>query len=160
MADIKTSSETTARPSAQQLVVFSVQGEQYALPITAVREVIRYESPRSVATTMPALRGVINLRGSIVPVYDLRPLLGLGEAANTGGKTVIATVDDEVFGLIVDQVTEVLTIETASFEGAPPGAHAAVVAVVRHYEQLIVLLEPSQLASALGLAEHGEERGG
>lgn len=159
MADTKTSSETTAEPSAQQLVVFSVQGEQYALPITAVREVIRYEPPRSVATTLPALQGVINLRGSIVPVYDLRPLLAIGAAAEDGGKTVIATVDGEVFGLIVDQVTEVLTLDTASFEDAPTGAHTAVAAVVRHDEQLVVLLDPCQLAAALGLAEHDGAQG-
>ncbi|MBJ7347676.1 MAG: chemotaxis protein CheW [Thermoleophilaceae bacterium] len=158
MADTKTSSETTAGLSAHQLVVFSVQGEQYALPITAVREVIRYEAPRSVVTTLPALRGVINLRGSIVPVYDLRPLLGLGDAADAGAKTVIATVDGEVFGLIVDQVSEVLTLESDSFESAPSGAHAAVAAVARHSERLIVLLEPRQLALALGLAEDDAEQ--
>ena len=67
------SEETLSR----QLVVFSLGGEEYALPITQVHEIIRYAEPRSVASADPSVRGVISLRGKILPVYDLATRLGI-----------------------------------------------------------------------------------
>jgi len=55
----------------RQLVVFSLGNEEYALPIADVHEIIRYTEPRSVASSVDWVRGVISLRGKIVPVYDL-----------------------------------------------------------------------------------------
>ena len=61
----------------QQLVIFSLHGEQYALPITTVQEIIRHTEPRSLASSTPWIKGVINLRGKIIPVCDLAGRLGL-----------------------------------------------------------------------------------
>jgi len=55
----------------RQLVVFVLGQEQYALPIKQVQEIIRYTQPRSIASTEAWIRGVLNLRGWIVPIYDL-----------------------------------------------------------------------------------------
>ena len=62
---------------ARQLVVFTLGAEQYALPIEQVHEIIRYDEPRSVASPISWVRGVISLRGRIVPVYDLAARLGV-----------------------------------------------------------------------------------
>jgi purine-binding chemotaxis protein CheW len=62
---------------AAQLVVFSLGDEEYALPITDVQEIIRYTEPRAVASEAPWIRGVISLRGKIIPVCDLAARLGL-----------------------------------------------------------------------------------
>src|SRR3954463_2374929 len=67
------SEETT---TTHQLVVFSLGEEEYALPTGAVHEIIRYTEPRSVASSIGWIRGVISLRGKIVPVYDLAARLG------------------------------------------------------------------------------------
>jgi purine-binding chemotaxis protein CheW len=144
MAEFESKPQTSA---AQQLVVFALQDEEYALPIEAVREVIQYTAPRSVASGDPALCGVINLRGSIVPVYDLRPVLGLGAATDGGGKIVVAALGDTMAGVIVDEVAEVLTVDTANFEELPSTANAAVQGVVRHGERLIVILDPAQVVA-------------
>jgi purine-binding chemotaxis protein CheW len=56
---------------ARQLVVFTRGAEQYALPIQQVQEIIRYRQPRSVASNDDSVRGVISLRGRMVPVHDL-----------------------------------------------------------------------------------------
>lgn len=149
MADIQPSPEATAR----QLVVFAVQGEEYALPIAAVREVIRYAPPRSVASSDQSLRGVINLRGAIVPVYDLRPILGVGAPAASGGKIVIAALAESMAGVIVDDVAEVLTIDVEQFEDLPAAANEAVEGVVRHGERLIVILDPQRI---VGASPHSE----
>src|SRR4051812_49893647 len=74
----------------QQLVIFSLHGEQYALPITTVQEIIRHTEPRSLASSTPWIKGVINLRGKIIPVCDLAGRLGLPAHAGENPKTVAA----------------------------------------------------------------------
>jgi purine-binding chemotaxis protein CheW len=77
----------------RQLVIFSLAREEYALPITRVQEIIRYTQPRSVASSAPWIRGVINLRGKIVPVCDLAMRLGLAHEHSESAK--IAVVETE-----------------------------------------------------------------
>ena len=67
-------SDTT---TSQQLVVFSLGSEEYALPIAAVSEIIRFSEPRSVASEVAWIRGVIGLRGKIIPIFDLAARLEL-----------------------------------------------------------------------------------
>ena len=101
---------------ARQLVVFTLGAEQYALPIEQVHEIIRYDEPRSVASPIAWVRGVISLRGRIVPVYDLASRLGLDSEISETTKIVIVESGDETAGVIVDEVEEVLTVEEADFE--------------------------------------------
>ena len=63
--------------ASQQVVVFSLADEEYALPIAKVHEIIRYAEPRSVSAREPWIKGVISLRGKIVRVYDLATRIGL-----------------------------------------------------------------------------------
>jgi len=73
----------------QQLVVFALGDEEYALPIQQVQEIIRYSEPRAVSSTEPWIRGVISLRGKIVPVFDLGLRLGLHAEPGQDQKIVI-----------------------------------------------------------------------
>ena len=73
----------------RQLVIFSLGSEEYALPITRVQEIIRYTEPRSVASQTAWIRGVINLRGKIMPVCDLALRLGLPTERVDTAKIVI-----------------------------------------------------------------------
>src|SRR3954466_14922190 len=76
--------------TTRQLVVFTLGSEEYALPIRQVHEIIRYTEPPPVAAEAGWVRGVISLRGKIVPVYDLAARLGLvTEESAEGGKIVI-----------------------------------------------------------------------
>ena len=77
--------------NARQLVVFTLGAEQYALPIKQVQEIIRYKQPRSVASSDYSVRGVISLRGQIVPVYDLASRLGV--ISEIGEQTKIVIVE-------------------------------------------------------------------
>jgi purine-binding chemotaxis protein CheW len=74
---------------AVQLVIFTLAGEQYAMPINSVQEIIRYRRPRSVASTEPWAQGVLSLRGQIVPVYDLADRLGTTSSMGEDSKIVI-----------------------------------------------------------------------
>src|SRR6266568_8738459 len=96
---------------ARQLVVFTLGAEQYALPIQQVHEIIRYTEPRSVASRVSWVRGVISLRGRIVPVYDLAARLGVSSELTEQTKIVIVEAGSETAGVIVDGVEEVLTVE-------------------------------------------------
>ena len=86
-------------PLQRQLVVFSLGEEEYALPITQVHEIIRYTEPRSVASTDPSVRGVISLRGKILPVYDLATRLGVEHAESSEAKIVIVETADDMAGV-------------------------------------------------------------
>src|SRR6478672_113198 len=98
-----------------QLVVCALGGEEYGLPVGQVREIVRYSEPRPVASDVPWMRGVISLRGRLVPVHDLGVRLGLSfadadAAPPPSAKLVIVETTDEPVGVLVDDVVEVLTI--------------------------------------------------
>ena len=130
---------STSGPS-RQLVIFSLGAEEYALPITRVQEIIRYAEPRSVASPTPWIRGVINLRGRIVPVCDLAERLGLAVDRPDTAKIVIVETDSGTAGVIVDDVQEVLTVEDAQLEPAPGTASDHVEAIAKIGDRLVVLL--------------------
>jgi purine-binding chemotaxis protein CheW len=130
----------------RQLVVFNLADEEYALPISDVHEIIRYTEPRSVASSVGWIRGVISLRGKIVPVYDLAARLGEPrDPDRTAQKIVIVETADRMAGVIVDDVAEVLTIECGAVEPVPSAAEASIEAIARIEDRLIVLLSPAGL---------------
>ena len=130
---------------ARQLVVFTLGSEQYALPIEQVHEIIRYYEPRSVASRIEWVRGVISLRGRIVPVFDLAARMGLESQLSEDTKIVIVESGAEIGGVIVDDVEEVLTVQEAQFEEVP-GADAELIdSIAKVGERLVVLLKPSTI---------------
>jgi purine-binding chemotaxis protein CheW len=129
----------------QQLVVFTLGAEHYALPIQAVNEIIRYSEPRSVASRTEWVRGVISLRGRIVPVYDVAARLGLTSELTEQSKIVIVEAGAETAGVIVDSVEEVLTVSQEQIEEAPGADSSLIEAIVRIDERLIVLLTTSAI---------------
>ena len=130
----------------RQLVVFNLGDEEYALPISDVHEIIRYTEPRSVASSVGWIRGVISLRGKIVPVYDLASRLGEArDPDRPPQKIVIVETAERMAGVIVDDVAEVLTIECANVDPLPSAADASIEAIARIQDRLIVLLSPAGL---------------
>ena len=137
---------------ARQLVVFTLGSEQYALPIEHVHEIIRYYEPRSVASRIQWVRGVISLRGRIVPVYDLAARLGLTSELSDQTKIVIVEAGSETAGVIVDDVEEVLTVEDAQFEDVPGADLELVEAIAKIGDRLVVLLKPTTIFAAMETA--------
>ena len=133
---------------ARQLVVFTLGSEQYALPIEQVHEIIRYDEPRSVASPIAWVRGVISLRGRIVPVYDLAARLGLSSELTDQTKIVIVKAGAETAGVIVDEVDEVLTVEDSDFEEVPGADSELIDAIAKLGDRLVVLLKPSTIFSS------------
>jgi purine-binding chemotaxis protein CheW len=134
-------SETTS----QQLVVFSLGSEEYALPIGAVHEIIRYTEPRTVASDDAWIRGVIGLRGKIIPIFDLAARMALEGAGSEPGKIVIVETGTGQVGLMVDEVEEVLTVSSAQLEDVPTANRDSIEAIAKIEDRLVILLNPEGL---------------
>jgi purine-binding chemotaxis protein CheW len=135
-------------PQTRQLVVFTLGSEQYALPIEQVHEIIRYDVPRSIASRIPWVRGVISLRGRIVPVYDLAARLGIAAELSAATKIVIVEAGSETAGVIVDEVEEVLTVDGQQFEEVPGADGELIDSIAKIGERLVVLLKPATIFSS------------
>jgi purine-binding chemotaxis protein CheW len=140
-------SETT-----RQLVIFSLGSEEYALPITRVQEIIRYTEPRNVASQTAWIRGVINLRGKIVPVCDLALRLGLPTEREESAKIVIVETQAGTAGVIVDDVEEVLTVDDEQLEAVPSADADYVEAIAKVDDRLAILLNPDGLFAGVDIA--------
>jgi len=138
----------SAEQSYRQIVVFTLGDEEYAFPIAHVHEIIRRTQPRSVASPDPWVRGIISLRGRIVPVHDLATRLGVVGGGSEEWKIVILEVEGEVAGVIVDDVEEVLTVSDEQIESLPVGADGAVRGVVNLGDRLVAMLDSSLVFSA------------
>jgi purine-binding chemotaxis protein CheW len=129
--------------SSQQLVVFSLGSEEYALPIGAVHEIIRFTEPRTVASEDAWIRGVIALRGKIIPIFDLAARMGLG--ASQPGKIVIVESGTGQVGVMVDDVEEVLTVSSDRLEDVPTANRDSIEAIAKIEDRLVILLNPEGL---------------
>ena len=133
--------------STMQLVVFSLGAEEYALPITHVQEIIRYTEPRGVASRTPWVKGVISLRGKIVPVYDLALRLNL-PVDSVATKIVMVESGDDMAGVIVGDVEEVLTLTSDDLDEVPAAGAACIQAIAKVDDRLVVLLDPAGIFAA------------
>jgi purine-binding chemotaxis protein CheW len=105
-------SESADVLEVQQFLTFVLDGTPYALPIERVQEIVRIRPTTPIPRAPEDVRGVISLRGEIVQVIDLRRRLGLETLAPTRSNRVIVVHggDGRMAGLLVDTVTEVLTV--------------------------------------------------
>ena len=131
--------------TSQQLVVFSLGSEEYALPIGSVHEIIRFTEPRTVASEAAWIRGVIGLRGKIIPIFDLAARMELGTVGSEPGKIVIVESGTGQVGVMVDEVEEVLTVSSDQLEDVPSAASDAIEAIAKIEDRLVILLNPAGL---------------
>ncbi len=108
----------------QQHLAFTLAGGDYAVGILKVKEILQYEEITKVPSTPPSIRGVLNLRGSVVPVVDLAVKFGLAEAPVTK-RTCVLVVEtaldgvSTVMGLVADSVSEVIELGPDDVEDPP-----------------------------------------
>lgn len=120
----KTERHTGASADQQQYLTFSVAEEMFAIGILQVREIIEYGSVTTVPMMPSFVRGVINLRGSVVPVIDLSARFGRG-VSEIHRRSCIVVIElehdghQQELGVVVDAVSEVLEIPAGEIEPAP-----------------------------------------
>ena len=104
----------------KQFVIFRLENEEYGIDILRVKEIKEMMSITRVPKAAYFVRGVINLRGEVIPVIDLRKKFSLQEGKeNENTRIIIVSVDDITVGLIVDTSSEVINISSKQIEEAP-----------------------------------------
>ena len=114
-----------AMDRTEQYVSFLLAGDEYAVDILRAREIVEYSVLTRVPMSPAAVRGVLNLRGRVIPVIDLAKRLGLPPAEPTRTTCILmvdATVSGEpsVIGLMIDAVSEVRSLSPTDIEPPPP----------------------------------------
>lgn len=139
---------------ARQFVTFVVEGRNYGVPIEAVREIIRWTRVTPLPKQPAYSRGVLNLRGTIVPVYDLRARLSstLTDATETH-VIVIVTLAEQTLGILVDAVSDILNASGDAPKAPPAGVDATVAQalVTTRDDRLVTILNLSGLFDGTGL---------
>jgi len=121
---VSSATATTSRARGGKYLTFALGREEYGLEILKVREIIGYMEITAVPRTPSYVRGVINLRGQVISVIDLRAKFGM-ETANRTEQTCIVVVEISQanrklsIGIVVDRVSEVLDIASDKIEDAP-----------------------------------------
>jgi purine-binding chemotaxis protein CheW len=130
-------------------VAFRLDREEYGLPVGSVREVLRVGEVTRVPQAPPHIRGVTNVRGSILPVVEIRTRVGLGPLdPGPSARIVVLEVGERALGLLVDRVTNVEKIRVSQI--VPPPAEIVtartdyVVGVARRPGGLLILLDPAK----------------
>lgn len=103
-----------------QLVVFSLDNEEHAVEIKDLQEIIKLPEITPIPGTEDFIRGIFNLRGKIIVVLDLEKRFGLTrQTENHEGNIIIAEVNGNNFGIIVDKVTEIINVPLSSIQQTP-----------------------------------------
>ena len=136
-----------------QFVIFNISNEEFAIDIKKVKEIIRVKKSTRIPQAPSFIQGVINLRGDVIPVVDLRKRFGLDATEITNEtRTVIVEIRDDLLGLIVDAVTEVLRIDEEEIEPPPnniAGLKAEYISGVGKVdERLLIILNIEKLLTS------------
>ena len=113
--------------ASQQFCTFFLDGYLFGVPVPQVQEVIRFQEMSRVCLAHEVVEGLINLRGQIVVVIDLRRRLQLSERADGESSiNVVVRTPDGAVSLLVDEIGEVIEVEQSSFEAPPANLRGAV----------------------------------
>ncbi|MEM0982850.1 MAG: chemotaxis protein CheW [Planctomycetota bacterium] len=136
-----------------QLVTFEVNGEEFAVDILAVQEINRMLDLTRVPQSPPEIEGVINLRGRIIPVMDLRTRFNMPPAErDDNNRIVVVEIRGRVIGFVVDKVHEVLRISSSIVDTAPDMVTSVdtdfIDGVGKLEDRLLILLNLGRMISA------------
>jgi purine-binding chemotaxis protein CheW len=140
------SPDASAPAAMLHLLTFTLDREEFGIPVTQVREVIRVNGITRVPQVPPHVRGVTNLRGRILAVVEIRTRLGLTEAVITpSSRVVVVEVRGRVLGLLVDRASQVTKVPVESVAPPPEEVVSAetdfLTGVARWDSRLIMLLD-------------------
>ncbi|TFZ08322.1 chemotaxis protein CheW [Ramlibacter humi] len=145
-----------AAPHAGEYLTFRLGTEEYGVDIQKVQEIRSYEHPTRIPGAPHYVKGVVNLRGVIVPIVDLRVKLGCDEVAyNPFTVVIVMAVNNRVVGAVVDAVSDVLDLQAETIKPPPELADAQaadfVTAIASVSDRMIMLVDMvCLLGAALG----------
>ncbi len=135
-----------------KFLTFALSNEEYGIEILRAREIIGLMDITTVPQTPDYMKGVINLRGKVIPVIDLRLKFSMSEEVHTKETCVIVVeVNNTQIGIIVDSVSEVLDIKSGEIEEAPSFGQGIdtdfIMGMGKTKEQIIILLDIEEVLS-------------
>ncbi len=141
----------------REFLTFRLGAEEYGIDILKVQEIRGYEAPTRIANAPAFFKGVVNLRGVIVPIVDLRVRFGLGDAQYDAFTVVIVlNVAGRVVGVVVDSVSDVLDLAPEDVRDAPDVSavidHGCIVGLGTVGERMLILLDIERLIVAPEMA--------
>ena len=158
--EIDSSTDSAADSDVVQLVSFLIDETEYAVDILVVNEILRYPDITRLPNTPKFIRGVINLRGNVIPVVDVRVRFGFSKGSITDlTRVIVIDTRGKQIGLLVDNVYQVVRIPVANID--PPSdiitgvSEEFIAGIGRFNDRLIILLKMSQ---AIFLEDRGEAK--
>ncbi len=110
----------TSAPKGRELIAFRVDAQEFCVDVRSVREIRGWTPATALPHTPDYVRGVINLRGAVLPIVDLASRLGFGAADPTARHVIIvAEIGDQLVGLLVDAVSDILTVTDDMVQPTP-----------------------------------------
>ena len=111
---------TETERSDVEFVTFFAGGQSFSIDITHVREIRRWTAVTPLPHAPKEVLGVMNLRGSVIPIYDLSARFGLGATPeNPRNVVVVAMIDNQTVGLLVEAVSEILSVQRSQIQDTP-----------------------------------------
>lgn len=135
-----------------KLIIFKLGREEYGMDILRVQEIKRMMGITRVPYTPSFVKGVINLRGSVLPVIDLRSRLSLAESPFTdASRVIVVLVDEGIVGFIVDEVVEVTTIDPREVESTAALSQGVstqfISGIAKADNRLYIILNPDEIVN-------------
>lgn len=157
MERLKDVTNAISNGASDQFVTFTLDNEEYGVEVLRVQEIIGYQGFTKVPNVPPFVKGVLNLRGSVVPVVDLRLKLNM-EPKESDNFTVILIMEVEarVVGIVVDAVSDVVNLNPEDIQQTPDFSSGIRVDFIkgmgRREEDLIIILDIDAVLSSKELA--------
>lgn len=148
---------------AREYLTFRLNQEEYGIDILKVQEIRGYEQPTRIANAPAFIKGVVNLRGTIVPIVDMRLKFNCAQADyNSFTVVIILNLRDRVVGIVVDSVSDVMELSAENIRSAPDVESAidngCILGLGSVGERMLILLDIEKLMSNadMGLAANDE----
>ena len=161
MEAVVQASEEVGAEGVREYLTFRLGQEEYGIDILKVQEIRGYETPTRIANAPPFLKGVVNLRGTIVPIVDLRLKFNCSEADYSALTVVIVlNLGSRIVGIVVDSVSDVMELPPGSIKPAPDvesGIHAGCVLGLGSVgERMLILMDIGKLMAGADMGLSGD----
>jgi len=140
------------RIGTEEHLVFGLGGEEYAVKILCVQEIRSFQKPTTIAGSPNYVLGVINLRGAIVPIMDLRVKIGSQAEITQQSVIIVLSVNDKSFGIVVDSVSDVIAVNLSGVEDTPvkiPENVNFISGIIKADKRLLMLVDTEKLTMEL-----------
>lgn len=149
-----TEAESRVAAGPREYLTFRLDQEEYGIDILKVQEIRGYEKPTRIANAPEFIKGVVNLRGTIVPIVDMRLKFNCAKAEyNTFTVVIILNLRNRIVGIVVDSVSDVMELAPENLKAAPEMENsvdsAAVVGLGSVGDRMLILLDIEKLMSSL-----------